>query len=159
MTGDSCDQLCPHGVKDGTEVPWGITLGKGPSQLKEGLNQYYMARVSVYKKVRATQKAPWATQRASAWAGDPGSGERPLWMQRISHCQPSVSAPLLAHPHGVSLSAHCGQPVTLESQPTSSQVLESRQTGHSAGLSCCFRGGRARLGGDWEAAGAVPSSS
>lgn len=82
-------------------------------------------------------------------------GKDVLWMQGISRRQPSDSLPLLAHLHGVGISAHCGQLVTLESQPNRSQALESRRVSHSAGHSCCFRGGRARLEGDWEAAGAL----
>lgn len=48
-------------------------------------------------------------------------------MQGISHCQPSVSLPPLAHLQCVSPSAHCGQLVTLESQPNPSQALESQR--------------------------------
>lgn len=48
-------------------------------------------------------------------------------MQGFSHRQASVSLPQLAHPHGVGLSVHCGQPVTLESQPNPSQALESQR--------------------------------
>lgn len=48
------------------------------------------------------------------------AGNQPLPVQ-------CVSFPPLAHPHCVSPSAHCGQLVTLESQPNPSQALESQR--------------------------------